>query len=139
MNVPHTTSAGEMPERGNCYDAGCAANHVLGHVTSRWGTLILGALLDGTQRYSELRGRIGGISEKMLAQKLREFERDGLIERRQYPVVPPRVDYTLTPTGTEVALRLRSLILWLEDHVRDLLDAQTGYDGEHMTSDHTAR
>jgi len=125
-------------ERGNCYDSGCAANHVLGHVTSRWGTLVLGALLDGTHRYSELRARIDGISEKMLAQKLREFERDGLVTRRQFPIVPPRVEYSLTPTGKEVALRLRALIAWLEVHVRDLIVAQTTYDGEHVTSGHVA-
>jgi DNA-binding HxlR family transcriptional regulator len=100
---------------------------VLGHVTGRWGGLVLGALAEGTLRYSELRARIDGISEKMLAQTLRDLERDGLLERRQIPEVPPRVEYTLTPGGMEVARRLRGLISWLEENVQDLVDAQKRY------------
>jgi DNA-binding HxlR family transcriptional regulator len=107
-------------ERGNCYNARCRTRAVLGHVTGRWGGLVLGALIDGTRRYSELRVRVDGISEKMLAQTLRDLERDGLVDRRQYPAVPPRVDYTLTAAGMEVAQRVHGLITWLEDHVGDL-------------------
>lgn len=116
-------------ERGNCYQAACPAREVLGHVTGRWGGLVLGALLEGTRRYSELRARIEGISEKMLAQTLRDLERDGLLVRRQYPAVPPRVDYTLTPAGVEVARRLDSLIGWLQDHVTELVAAQQAHEG----------
>jgi DNA-binding HxlR family transcriptional regulator len=101
---------------------------VLGHVTGRWGGLVLGALLGGTQRYSALRKRIDGISEKMLAQTLRDLERDGLVVRRQYPSVPPRVDYTLTPAGVEVAERVSGLIGWLEEHVGDLVAAQRAHE-----------
>jgi DNA-binding HxlR family transcriptional regulator len=111
-------------ERGDCYSAVCPAREVLGHVTGRWGGLVLGALTGGTRRYSELRARIDGISEKMLAQTLRDLERDGLVVRRQHPAVPPRVDYTLTPGGMEVAQRVESLIGWLQDHVHDLVAAQ---------------
>jgi DNA-binding HxlR family transcriptional regulator len=111
-------------ERGDCYSADCPAREVLGHVTGRWGGLVLGALTHGTRRYSELRARIEGISEKMLAQTLRDLERDGLVLRRQYPAVPPRVDYTLTPGGMEVAQRVESLIGWLQDHVHELVAAQ---------------
>jgi DNA-binding HxlR family transcriptional regulator len=113
-----------VPERGDCYSADSPAREVLGHVTGRWGGLVLGALTRGTRRYSEIRARIDGISEKMLAQTLREFERDGLVIRRQYPSVPPRVDYTLTPGGMEVAQRVESLIGWLQDHVHELVAAQ---------------
>ncbi len=88
---------------GNCYNAACPAREVLGHVTGRWGGLVLGALMGGT---------------------LRELERDGLVIRRQYPTVPPRVDYTLTPGGREVAQRVDSLINWLQDHVADFVAAQ---------------
>jgi DNA-binding HxlR family transcriptional regulator len=114
---------------GDCYSAACPAREVLGHVTGRWGGLVLGALTRGTQRYSEIRERIDGISEKMLAQKLRELERDGLVVRRQHPEVPPRVDYTLTPAGVEVAERVVSLIGWLQDHVAELMAAQGRYAG----------
>jgi DNA-binding HxlR family transcriptional regulator len=114
-------------ERGDCYSSECPARAVLGHVTGRWGGLVLGALTSGTRRYSELHARIGGISEKMLAQTLRDLERDGLVLRRQYPAVPPRVDYTLTPGGMEVAQRVESLIGWLQDHVHELVAAQETY------------
>jgi DNA-binding HxlR family transcriptional regulator len=100
----------------------------LGHVTGRWGALVLGALTGGTRRYSELRARVDGISEKMLAQTLRDLERDGFLVRRQYPAVPPRVDYTLTPAGAEVAKRVHGLIVWLEDHVAGVVAAQESHD-----------
>jgi DNA-binding HxlR family transcriptional regulator len=114
-------------ERGNCYMADCPAREVLGHVTGRWGGLVLGALVDGTRRYSELRHKIDGISEKMLAQSLRDLERDGLVIRRQHPTVPPRVDYTLTAAGMEVARRVDDLIGWLQDHVEELVASQNAH------------
>ena len=119
---------GLRPARGNCYNSRCPSREILGHVTGRWGGLVLGALIEGTRRYSELRTRVGGISEKMLAQTLRDLERDGLVVRRQYPTVPPRVDYTLTSGGMEVAQRVHGLIEWLEDHVGELVAAQAGHD-----------
>lgn len=117
-------------ETGNCYNAECPAREVLGHVTGRWGGLVLGALINGTRRYSEIRDRIEGISEKMLAQTLRDLERDGLVLRRQHAAMPPRVDYTLTPGGMEVALRVDSLISWLQDHVAELVAAQRAHAGQ---------
>jgi len=118
----------EIPERGDCFRADCPARDVFGHVTGRWGGLVLAALLGGTLRFSELRARIGGISEKMLAQTLREFERDGLLIRRQFPEVPPRVEYELTAAGLEVAQRLDHLIGWIQDHVRELVAAQRSHE-----------
>jgi DNA-binding HxlR family transcriptional regulator len=123
-----------MPARGNCYDSRCVTREILSHVTGRWGALVLGALIDGTKRYSELRKRVDGISEKMLAQTLRDLERDGLVERHQYPTVPPRVDYTLTSTGLEVAERVHDLINWLEDNVRQLLNAQKRHERNQAAS-----
>jgi DNA-binding HxlR family transcriptional regulator len=89
---------------------------------------VLAALLHGTLRFSELRTRIEGISEKMLAQTLREFERDGLVTRHAYAEVPPRVEYELTAAGLEVAQRLNHLIDWIQDHVRDLVRAQHAHE-----------
>jgi len=114
--------------RGDCFSSECPARQVFGHVTGRWGGLVLAALLPGKLRFSAIRDRIGGISEKMLAQTLREFERDGLLERRQFPEVPPRVEYELTAAGCEVARRLYHLMRWLEDHVRDLVAAQESHE-----------
>ena len=110
-----------LSERGNCFSPECPARMVFDHVTGRWGGLILAALLPGKRRFSELRVRVGGISEKMLAQTLREFEADGLVLRTQYPQVPPRVEYELTASGLEVARRLSRLIDWIEEHVRELV------------------
>jgi DNA-binding HxlR family transcriptional regulator len=112
------------PERGNCFNSGCRARAILAHVSGRWGSLTLAALFaDGTLRFSQLRARIGGVSEKMLAQTLRDLERDGLIARKSYPVVPPHVEYSLTPLGSGVARHVAALVDWIESHVRDFGDA----------------
>jgi DNA-binding HxlR family transcriptional regulator len=117
-------AAKTMPARGNCYKANCPTRAIWGHVTGRWGGLVLGALRERTLRYSELRRRIEGVSEKMLAQTLRELEADGLIVRRQHPVMPPHVDYALSKPGREIADRLAGLMGWLEANVAELVAAQ---------------
>jgi DNA-binding HxlR family transcriptional regulator len=95
--------------------AACPSREVLQHVTSRWGVLVLVALLaGGTQRFSELRRRIGGVSERMLAQTLQWLEADGFVQRTAHPVVPPHVDYRLTRLGREVAGHVRELADWIE-------------------------
>jgi DNA-binding HxlR family transcriptional regulator len=109
------------PMRGNCFDRRCFTRGVLGHVTGRWGALVMAALkVDGTLRFSQLRGRIGGISEKMLSQTLRDLEADGLVRRTSLPVVPPHVEYDLTPMGIGVAQHLEALVEWIETHAREL-------------------
>ena len=89
--------------RGDLFEEGCPSRLVMKHVTSSWGVLILIALQDGTMRFSELRRRVSGVSERMLAQTLKWLESDGLVTRRSYPVVPPHTDYTLTELGQEAA------------------------------------
>src|SRR3954454_25066397 len=106
----------------------CPSRLVLEHVTSRWGVLVLAALLDGTHRFSELRRAIGGVSEKMLAQTLQTLERDGFVHREAHPVIPPHVDYSLTPLGEEVGHQVWSLARWVEGHVPEVLAAQDDYD-----------
>jgi DNA-binding HxlR family transcriptional regulator len=115
---------GALPQ-ADIFDRRCPARNVLGHVTGRWGGLVLMALQAGTLRYSELRVRIDGISEKMLAQALRELQLDGLITRTSRPVVPPHTEYALTESGREVAVLVRSLVTWIEDHVHDVIAART--------------
>lgn len=77
----------------------CPERLLLEHVTSRWGTLALIALLDRPHRFGELRREIGSVSEKMLTQTLRTLERDGLVHRDAKPVIPPRVDYSSPPSA----------------------------------------
>jgi DNA-binding HxlR family transcriptional regulator len=98
---------------------------VLEHVTSRWGVLVLVALLKGTLRFSELRRKVAGVSEKMLAQTLQALEKDGFVLREVYPVIPPRVDYSLTPMGREVAGYVESLAKWIEENMPRISDART--------------
>src|SRR5689334_14180328 len=100
--------------KGDLYAPACPSRGVLDHVTSRWGVLVLDALLEGTHRFSELRRRIGGVSEKMLAQTLQALEHDGFVSREVFPVIPPKVEYSLTPLGSEVAEHVRGLARWIE-------------------------
>lgn len=100
--------------RGDVMAAACPSRGVLRHLTSRWGVLVLIALQLGTHRFSDLRRRIGGVSERMLAQTLQFLEADGIVERRDFQTVPPRVEYTLTPLGIEAAEKVAALADWIE-------------------------
>jgi len=115
----------EMFQRGDLFAEKCPSRQVLNHVSSRWGVLILVALLtDGTHRFSELRRKIGGVSERMLAQTLQWLESDGIVLRTAYPVVPPHVEYSLTPMGEEVAFRMKLLADWIEENIVEMLENQ---------------
>ena len=106
---------------GNLFAEQCPSREVLKHVTSRWGVLILVALRDGTHRFSDLRRKMGGVSEKMLAQSLQALEQDGFINRVSYPVVPPRVEYSLTPLGEQVSDKVAALADWIELNLPQVL------------------
>ena len=106
----------------------CPSRVILEHVTSRWGVLILAALLERSYRFSELRRHVGGVSEKMLAQTLQSLERDGFVLRDAKPVIPPRVDYSLTPLGRDVAGQVHALARWVEAKVPDVFEARATYD-----------
>jgi DNA-binding HxlR family transcriptional regulator len=103
--------------RGNLLAEHCPSRDVLKHVTSRWGVLVLIVLEGGTLRFSELRRRIGGVSERMLAQTLQWLEGDGLVLRVAHDVVPPHVDYSLTPLGAQAASHVRQLADWIEGNI----------------------
>ncbi|GAA4822569.1 winged helix-turn-helix transcriptional regulator [Nocardioides caeni] len=98
---------------GGVFPAACPSRVLLDHVTSKWGVLVLVSLVDGPQRWSDLRRRAQGVSEKMLAQTLKTLEADGLVLRDQKPVMPPHVDYRLTPLGEELAAVLVPLLRWV--------------------------
>ncbi|WAX78525.1 winged helix-turn-helix transcriptional regulator [Streptomyces sp. KMM 9044] len=108
---------------------------VLEHVTSRWGVLVLIRLQERPHRFSELRRTIGRVSEKMLTQTLQTLERDGLVHRDARPVIPPRVDYSLTGLGHEAAEQVRALALWTEQRMDDVLAARQAYDEARRTRD----
>ncbi|MEN4750156.1 helix-turn-helix domain-containing protein [Pseudomonas sp. Ps21-P2] len=104
----------------------CPSREILNHVCSRWGVLVLVVLLDGMHRFSELRRKIGGVSEKMLSQTLQSLEQDGFVDRTALPVVPPHVEYRLTAMGEEVALQMDGLTTWIEDNLPRILAAREG-------------
>lgn len=118
-----TTTTPLLPV-GDVYSADCPSREIFGHVTSKWGVLVLAALARGTFRWGELRRLIGGISEKMLAQTLRTLEGDGFVYRDAHPVLPPRVEYRLTPLGADLAERLLPVVEWITDNVAPVLEAR---------------
>jgi DNA-binding HxlR family transcriptional regulator len=124
-----------MVLRGDVYDHKCPTRVIANHATGQWGSLVLGKLLDGgdgsgggTKRFSELRRAVTGISEKMLAQTLQALERDGLVHRVVHPVIPPRVDYSLTPLGAHAAKQIIELFGWIEENLPNFMAAQEEYD-----------
>ena len=127
---PHPTS--ESPaiplssrmRRGELFSPDCPSREVLQHVTSRWGVLLLVALMGGTHRFSDLRRKVGGVSEKMLAQTLKWLEADGFVHRKAYPTVPPHVEYRLTPLGVEVGRRVEALADWIEGNLPKVMSAR---------------
>jgi len=112
----------------------CPQRAILEHVTSRWGVLILAALRERSYRFSELRRTVGGVSEKMLAQTLQTLERDGFVDRDAKPVIPPRVDYSLTPLGHQVADQVWGLTRWVEENTGNVFDARETYDLKRQAS-----
>lgn len=110
--------------RGDLMAAQCPSRDVLKHVTSRWGVLALMALEVGTLRFSALRQQIGGVSERMLAQTLQALTADGFVNRVSFDVVPPHVEYSLSPLGREVAEKVRGLADWIEVSMPRIAEAQ---------------
>lgn len=116
-------------ERGDIFAAQCPSRPVLQHLTSRWGVIVLAALLGRpSRRFSELRRMIGGISEKMLAQTLQNLERDGFVNRTMHPVLPPHVDYSLTKLGRESACLVTQLADFVENRIEEVTENQRRYD-----------
>lgn len=115
----------EMLRRGELFNQNCPSREILKHLTSRWGVLVLIALLDRDHRFSDLRRKVGGVSEKMLAQTLQTLEADGFVNRFSHPVVPPHVDYSLTPIGREAALKVREFADWIEVNSTRILSSRS--------------
>lgn len=126
-SVESPQSLSEQFLRGDLFIRDCPSRDVLKHVTSRWGVFVLVALLEKTHRFSELRRKISGVSEKMLAQTLQWLECDGFVLRVSYPVIPPHVEYSLTPLGQEAALRVQELVDWIEVKMPEILRARVDH------------
>ena len=119
-----TQPAAQISFAPNVMAAECPSRAILGHLTSRWGVLVMVALQSGTMRFSALRRHIGGVSERMLAQTLQQLESDGFILRTARDVVPPHVDYALTPLGREAAAHVAALAGWIEGAMPRILSSK---------------
>ena len=115
----------------NVYNKNCPTRLVLDRIADKWTVLIIGSLANGTRRFGELRREIDGISQKMLTQTLRGMERDGLVTRKVYPTVPPKVEYSLTKLGKTLTDVLEEIRNWSEGHIDKVLKAQKEYDSKN--------
>lgn len=115
--------------------ADCRAREILHRVGDKWSVYVIDRLGGGSLRFSELRRSIGGITARMLTVTLRGLERDGLVTRTLHPVIPPRVDYELTPMGTTLLQTIEQLIDWADSHVADIYAARAAYDAKHAPED----
>ena len=98
----------------------CPSRLVLDRIADKWTALVIQILAHGTMRYAQLQRAIGGISQKMLTQTLRSLERDGLVQRTVHPVIPPKVEYSLTRLGRTLIEPLHTLCRWSEKHLAEL-------------------
>lgn len=127
---PKNPSLSALARRGALLSPDCPSRDVLKHVTSRWGVLLLVVLMDDVHRFSDLRRKVGGVSEKMLSQTLKWLEADGFVQRTSYATVPPHVDYRLTPLGRQVGKRVGALADWIETSLPSIMDARRSVEAE---------
>ncbi|MEU7202762.1 helix-turn-helix domain-containing protein [Streptomyces sp. NPDC045470] len=126
---------GTAPGAACGYDArqwdvreGCEVRQILDRVADKWSLLVIALLDRRTLRFTELRREVDGISQRMLTVTLRQLERDGLVRRTVHAVVPPRVDYELTPLGATLHDTIQALVTWTEEHQEEIAEARAAYD-----------
>ena len=108
----------------NVLDASCPTRRVLDLIADKWTALAIHVLAGGTFRYGELHRALGGISQKMLTQTLRNLEANGLVKRTVHGEIPPRTEYTLTPLGRTLIEPLNALCAWAEAHMAQVESAR---------------
>ena len=112
-------------------DPACTVRQVLDRVGGKWSIGILVAVSDGPVRFTELERAVEGISRRMLTLTLRNLERDGLLVRKVYPTVPPKVEYTATPMARELYDSLVTLTTWAHRHRDEIAESREAYDRDH--------
>jgi DNA-binding HxlR family transcriptional regulator len=113
----------------------CDVRQILDRIADKWSLLVISLLAERTLRFTELRREIDGISQRMLTVTLRQLERDGLVCRTVYPVVPPRVDYCLSPLGRTLLGTIQSLVTWTEEHQQEIARARAEFDAAKADRD----
>lgn len=106
------------------YQEHCPTRVVLDRIADKWTVLIIGRLHQGTLRFNELKRSIPGITQKMLTQTLKSLERDGIVHRKLYASVPPKVEYSLTNLGFSLTKVLNAVSIWAESNIELILKAQ---------------
>ncbi|WP_093710585.1 helix-turn-helix domain-containing protein [Streptomyces sp. 2131.1] len=127
-SLSHCTGTDDDQARQWDTREGCEVRQILDRVADKWSLLVIALLDRRTLRFTELRREIDGISQRMLTVTLRQLERDGLVHRTVHPVVPPRVDYQLTPMGSTLHNTIQALVTWTEDHQDEIAAARADYD-----------
>lgn len=131
----HDTATGGFPT-AECGEV----NKVLSRVGDKWSVLIVMLLCERPRRFNEIKRQVGGISQRMLTLTLKGLERDGMVTRTQFPTIPPRVDYALTPLGRSLSEPVMALGSWARAHIAEIAAARHRYDtrSDGMTADRTA-
>jgi DNA-binding HxlR family transcriptional regulator len=121
----------ELPSDSEIYKGHCPTREIIGRIADKWTLLIMGLLLASeSRRFNELRRAIGGISQKMLTQTLRNLERDGLVDRKIYAEIPPRVEYAVTELGKTLCGPMTALTQWAQQHIDEVRAAQEAFDAK---------
>ncbi len=105
----------------------CPSRQVLDLLANKWTLLIVRVLSQGTRRYGEIQREAGGVTQKMLTQTLRELEQNGIVKRVAHPLIPPKVEYSLTPLGKSLIKPLDAICLWSEQNFAEIADAREAY------------
>ncbi|WP_406250246.1 winged helix-turn-helix transcriptional regulator [Microbacterium sp. M] len=117
----------------NVMVATCPSRTSLARIANKWTAMTLIALSEGRLRFGEIRKAVDGISGKVLAETLRDLERDGIVSRTAYDQMPPRVEYELTPLGQTLREPLTALGRWAENHIVEVESARAAYDEDSLT------
>jgi DNA-binding HxlR family transcriptional regulator len=118
-------SGTSVPASGS---SSCRAREVLQRVGDKWSVYVIDLLGQDTKRFTELHRAIDGITARMLTVTLRGLERDGIVTRTIYPVIPPRVEYSLTPMGRTLLDTIGQLVNWADSHLPEIEAARAAYD-----------
>ncbi|KGP62242.1 HxlR family transcriptional regulator [Legionella norrlandica] len=116
-----------LHSRYSVYSEKCPSRNVLEGISDKWSILVINLLSSKVYRFGELKREIGGISPKMLTQTLLKLERYGFVERRSYPVLPMKVEYSLTNLGKELSAILVLLTSWTETNMSQIIKAEEGF------------
>ena len=128
----HTRDTGADP------DPECEVRTILDRIADKWSLLVICILADGVRRFTELRREIDGISQRMLTLTVRQLEREGLVNRTVFPLVPPRVDYELSPLGSTLLETIQSLVAWAGEHGNEIAAARAAYDARVTAEERAA-